>query len=235
LRSPVHGIYQAEGRAVIGMCSDFQDPPALVSEFIARWRSGARIVLGVRQSERQPLMMRIIRALGYGFFQRFGDYRLIPGATGFGLYDRTVVECLKLWRDPEPFFRGMLVESGYAVQTVPFHRPPRASGESKNKIGSLVNFAMITLGSAGKKFLRAPIFIAVAVFAIALATFFLGLAEWLFGVHGTHLLATAALELAFGLIFLFLGLMGEQIRLISEMVRNVPLVTEKERVNFPFS
>jgi hypothetical protein len=37
----------------------------------------------------------------------------------------------------------------------------------------------------------------------------------------------------FALVFFFLGLIGEQVRLISEMVRNVPLVIEKERVNFP--
>jgi hypothetical protein len=38
---------------------------------------------------------------------------------------------------------------------------------------------------------------------------------------------------AFATICLFLGLIGEQVRLISEMVRNTPLVIEKERVNFP--
>jgi hypothetical protein len=32
---------------------------------------------------------------------------------------------------------------------------------------------------------------------------------------------------------LFIGLLGEQLRLVAEMSRGVPLVIEKERVNFP--
>ena len=128
MRSPTHGIYQTTGAAVVAISSDFQDPPELIGQFIERWRAGAIIVLGVRQSEKQSPLMRSIRAIGYGFFERFGDYRVIPGATGFGLYDRRVVDTLKQWRDPEPFFRGMLVESGYRLETIPYHRPGRAGG-----------------------------------------------------------------------------------------------------------
>ena len=40
------------------------------------------------------------------------------------------------------------------------------------------------------------------------------------------------IELCAGLTFIFLGLMGEQIRLIAERGRNTPLVVEKARVNF---
>jgi glycosyltransferase involved in cell wall biosynthesis len=116
-RSPAHGIYQASGAAVIGMCADFQDPPGMIPEFIARWRGGAKIVLAQRISEKMSLGMRIFRFLGYGFLRRFNDYPVLPNVTGFGLYDREVVDCLKRWRDPEPFFRGMLVESGFSLRT----------------------------------------------------------------------------------------------------------------------
>jgi len=233
MRSPAHGIYQASGRAVVGMCSDFQDPPALIGEFIARWRGGARIVLGVRQSEQTSTLLRIVRAIGYGFFERFGDYRVIPGATGYGLYDREVVECLRRWRDPEPFWRGMLVESGYPLETVPYHRPPRAGGETKNDFGSLLGFALSGLASSSKKLLRLPLYLSIVVLPVGILILALeaviavtGLAGWRWFVLGAGLFG-------FGLIFLFLGLIGEQVRLISEMARNVPLVTEKERVNFP--
>ena len=66
---------------MIGMCSDFQDPPAMIPELIARWRAGAKIVLGVRRSEKASVLMRMTRAIGYGYFARFGDVPLIPGAT----------------------------------------------------------------------------------------------------------------------------------------------------------
>ena len=51
--------------------------------------------------------------------------------------------------------------------------------------------------------------------------------------HGTGLWLIAMLiEIGFGLLFVFLGLMGEQVRLISERTRSTPLVIEKLRVNF---
>jgi hypothetical protein len=37
----------------------------------------------------------------------------------------------------------------------------------------------------------------------------------------------------FAMLLLFLGLIGEQVRMLAERSRNVPLVIEAERVNFP--
>ena len=233
MRSPTHAIYQTTGKAVIGICADFQDPPELIGDLIARWRAGALIVLGVRQSERTSLMLRFIRAIGYGFFERFGDYRVIPGATGFGLYDRRVVDCLKRWRDPEPFFRGMLVESGFRLETIPYHRPERAGGKSNNTLFTLMSFAVSGLASSSKKLLRLPIYLAM-ISLLATAVTLLGAIVTAIAGHApwTALTWTVALA-AFSIICLFMGLMGEQIRLISDMTRNMPLVIEKERVNFP--
>jgi glycosyltransferase involved in cell wall biosynthesis len=232
MRSPTYGIYQASGRAVVGMCCDLQDPPALLGAFIDRWRSGARIVLGVRQTERSSIFAKFLRGLGYAFYQRFGDYRVIPGATGFGLYDREVVDCLKRWRDPEPFFRGMLVETGYGLQTIAYDRPPRAAGYTKNNFETLLSFALSGLASSSKKLLRAPIYISFFSITLSIVTFLISIIMALLGGPVWRALLVAASTLAFGILCYFLGLMGEQIRLISEMSRNVPLVLERERVNF---
>jgi glycosyltransferase involved in cell wall biosynthesis len=234
MRSPTHGIYQATATgAVIGICADFQDPPELLGEFIARWRAGALIVLGVRQSEDVNFATRLLRDAGYGFFRRFGDYRVIPGATGFGLYDRRVVDTLRSWRDPEPFFRGMLVESGFRLETVPYHRPPRAGGVSKNNFFTLFGFALSSLASSSKRLLRLPL--PLAMFA-ALTTILTLLAAVVLAIRGERAwpaVEWAAAQGAFATICLFLGLIGEQVRFISEIVRGVPLVIEKERINFP--
>ena len=46
-------------------------------------------------------------------------------------------------------------------------------------------------------------------------------------------LAIGLAMLNFGALFIFMGLIGDQIRLISERTRRTPLVIERERVNFP--
>jgi glycosyltransferase involved in cell wall biosynthesis len=233
MRSPTYAIYQADGAAVIAMCCDFQDPPALIPELIAQWRAGAQIVLGKRRSEKAGLVLSTARKAGYALFNRFGDYPLIPGATGFGLFDRAVVDMLASWNEPEPFFRGMVIESGYRLAVIPYDRPQRANGKSSNNYGALLNFALSGVGGSAKGLLRLQL-----IFAIYLCIFgfVLGVVTLLrFLTHGYSpalLILTVVVGL-FAVLLLCLGLIGDQVRLLAERSRNVPLVIEEERLNFP--
>ena len=232
MRSPAHAIYQSRGRAVIGIGADFQDPPELIGEFIARWRAGAPIVLAVRASEDSSMFLKGLRGLGYGFFSRFADYPVIPGATGFGLYSREVVDQLARWREPEPFFRGMLVESGYDIATIPYVRPPRAAGETKNNVWTLLSFALSGVAGSSKNLLRLPLYVAALTALAAAAALLAAPVAAVLGATPWPWIWLAIIELNFAMVFFFAGLIGEQVRVISERTRNVPLVIEKERVNF---
>lgn len=233
MRSPTHGIYQAEGQAVIGMCADFQDPPALIGEFLRQWRAGAQVVLGQRRSEPTSLTLRLIRTLGYRFLGHFGDYPVIPGATGFGLYDRAVVDTLASWNEPEPFFRGMVVESGYRLAVVPFDRPARAAGESKNDFGTLFAFALSGVTASAKSLLGLPVILALCLAGFALLLFAAALAAAFAEGPAWQLAAMGFGTAISAVVLLFLGLIGEQVRMLAERSRNVPLVIEEERINFP--
>ena len=233
MRSPTHGIYEAKGQAVISMCSDFQDTPALLPEFVRRWRAGAYIVLGVRESEQSSKLYGFMRGLSYRMQAAIGDYAIIPNATGFGIYDRRVVEAIRTLNEPEPFFRGLLVETGFAIQTIEFKRPQRIGGRSNNNFFSLLDFALNGLAGSSKGLLRAPLYIAFLIGLLTLACL-LGAVVAAFTGHSVELwLFAAMLEGQFCLLFLFLGLVGVQIALVSERTRNQPLVLERERVNFP--
>jgi len=232
MRSPTYGIYQTRGAAVIGICADFQDPPQMIGAFIRRWRAGAHIVLGVRETENSSLAVSVLRSLGYDLLSRFGDYPIVRGATGFGLYSREVVDCLSAWNEPQPFFRGMLVESGFRLETIPYHRPRRQRGFSKNNLLTSADFALAALSASSKNWLRLPIYLSLVLFsvgALGLAAALIGLA---FGQAPWTALLLSAAVFGFAGLFFFLGLIGDQVRLISERTRNVPLVVEKERVNF---
>lgn len=233
MRSPTHGIYQAGGRAVISMCADFQDSPALLPEFVARWRNGTDIVLGVRESEKSGVVLGFMRSLSYSLQQRFGDYRVIPNATGFGIYDRRVVEAIRALNEPHPFFRGLLVETGFSIETIPFKRPLRAGGRSNNNFFTLLDFALNGLAGSSKNLLRAPLYVGFFIGLLTLICL-IGATVAAFTGRSVQLwLFAAMLEGQFGLLFLFLGLLGVQVGLVSDRTRNQPLVLERERINFP--
>lgn len=232
MRSPTYAIFQSEGRGVIAMCSDFQDPPALIPELVRQWRAGAQVVLGRRRTEDAPFYVTLVRRLGYAFFRRFGDTKIIPGATGFGLFDREVVDMLASWNEPEPFVRGMVIESGYRIAVVPYDRPARAGGRSSNGFWTLLNFALSGIVGSAKSLLRlqlvAALFMTVAALALGVAT---AVRFALVGYSPLLLTLTVMIGL-FSLVFLFLGLIADQVRVIAERLRNVPLVIEEERLNF---
>jgi len=234
MRSPTHAIYQCSGRAIIGLCADFQDPPELLPLFIERWRAGADIVLAVRKSEQKVnFILRRVRKLSYWLARRFGDYPVIANATGFGLYDAKVVDATRTLAEPEPFFRGMLVETGYNVETIPYARPPRAGGASKNDFFALLDFAVSSLTGTSKRLLRVPLYI--GLFGALMTGFMLlgGVVAFFLGKPIAGWFIAAVVQAEFAMLFGFLGLLGDNIRIISERTRRTPLVVERERVNFP--
>ena len=165
--------------------------------------------------------------------RRLGEYPVIPNATGFGIYDRKVVEALRSLNEPEPFVRGMLVETGYALETIPYDRPVRTKGKSNNNFFTLLDFALNGLAASSKGLLRAPLYVA-ALFGLLTFICILGAAlSPLWDGSWQLWLFAAMLEGQFTLMFLFFGLLGVQVALISERTRNQPLVIEQERINFP--
>lgn len=45
IRSPFHGMMESAGHCVIAMCTDLQDPPELISQFLAAWERGASVAV----------------------------------------------------------------------------------------------------------------------------------------------------------------------------------------------
>lgn len=232
VRSPAHAIFAGRGDVVIGLCADFQDPPELLPRFIERWRAGVPIVLGGRDSEQTLWWKAIFGRLYYKFVSRFADVPGIPNATGFGLYDRKVVDLIRSLNEPEPFFRSLLVETGYALEVIKYERPDRRAGRSNNNFFNLVDFALASLSNSSRRLLRLPFFVGIVSIMVAALFGVAALAAVILG-HSAALLGIAALaQMNFGILFLFLGLFGDQIRLISERQRGMPLVVERERINF---
>lgn len=232
LRSPTHALFQASGRAVIGIVADFQDPPEMIPQFIERWRNGADIVLATSQTKKVSPLFAALRRTSYAMQRKFGDYPIIPNATGFGLYDAKVVRTIAALNEPEPFFRGLLVETGYAIETIPFKRPPRAAGKSKNGFLALLDFALSALAGSSKGLLRVPLYVSFFIFLATAFTLLGAIYSMIVGANPRMWLFAALLEFQFGLLFLFLGLLGVQVRMISDRTRGTPLVIERERVNF---
>ena len=128
VRSPFYGLLQADGDAVIYMASDLQDPPDMISRLIAEWEKGAKAVLAIKDSSDESGVFFALRKLYYRVLARLADVRTFQSFTGFGLYDRQVVDYCRSLNDPYPYFRGIIAETGLPTEEVHFHQPARKRG-----------------------------------------------------------------------------------------------------------
>ena len=62
IRSPYHALLHSTGDAVIGLVADFQDPPGMIVDFLKKWEEGYKIVLGVKESAAESLLLYTIRS-----------------------------------------------------------------------------------------------------------------------------------------------------------------------------
>jgi glycosyltransferase involved in cell wall biosynthesis len=236
LRSPVHAMYQASGDAIFVLLSDLQDPPELLTQMVERWESGYPIVLGIKTSSEESGLMYSIRTAYYRLVRRLTDIETFEHFTGFGLYDRMVIETLKTqFKDPYPYFRGMIAETGYRHISISYNQKRRERGITKNNFYTLWDLAMLGIVNLSKVPLRLATFVGFAGAGISLlfGLFYL-VYKLLFWNNFSVGVAPIAITVFFfvSIQLVCLGILGEYIGAIYTQVQNRPLVIEKERVNF---
>ncbi|MFZ2267943.1 MAG: glycosyltransferase family 2 protein [Azonexus sp.] len=235
IRSPLHAFFQTTGDAVIVMVSDLQDPPELIPEFVKKWAEGFKIVIGVKPESQESPLMFLVRKLYYKGVGKISDVPLINNFTGFGLYDREVVEAVRATGDRYPYFRGLIADLGYPRAEIPFVQPQRVHGITKNNFYSLYDTAMLGITSHSKVPLRlatmAGFFLGFVSLLIAMGYLVAKLLLWDNFTLGMAPLVIGVFFFASVQLF-FIGILGEYIGAIHTQVTKRPLVIEQERVNF---
>lgn len=235
IRSPFHGLMQGKGDCVVSLVADLQDPPELITNFIRKWEAGYKIVVGVKTGSKEHPVMYWLRDCYYRLIARLSDVEMIPQFTGFGLYDRAVIDTLRSLNEPYPYFRGLIADLGFDVARVEYIQPKREHGKTKNSFYTLFDMALLGLTNHTKIPLRLATLL--GFFGSVLSGLF-GVAYVFYKLLFWDRLAVGIAPLVVGLFFVgsiqlfFLGVIGEYIGAIYTYSQNRPLVIEKERVNF---
>ncbi len=235
IRSPMHGMFQASGDVVILMMSDFQDPIELITQYIKEWENGSKVVMGQKDSSDENFLIHHIKNIGYKFINKISDDPLLINTTGSGLYDKSIIDIIKKIDDPYPYFRGLISEITNETKLIKYHQPKRTKGKTKNNFYTLYDIGILGIVKHSKIPLRLmtifgflfsffSILTAIIFFVYKLIywdSFDLGVAPIIIGLF------------ALGSVQIFiLGFIGEYVMNILTQTRKLPLVIEKERINF---
>lgn len=235
IRSPYWGLLQASGDAIIYLASDLQDPPELIPDFISEWERGWQVVLAVKPISEGSKVIHLFRKTYYRTLSKISDVELINDATGFGLYAKPVIEEVRKIGDPYPYLRGLIAELGFPVKKIQFNQPRRVRGVSKNNFYTLFDIAMLGIVSHSLVPIRIASFagILIGLLSLFMGTIFLvaKLVWWDHFPIGIAPLIIGTLGL-FGLLFIFIGILGEYVGSIHTYNQRRPIVVERERINF---
>ena len=233
--SPYYGMISTSGDCTITICADFQDPVELIPRFVSEWEKGYKIVIGRKTRSREIPIMYFLRNCYYKTIKKMSSVEMIEQFTGFGLYDKSFIETLRLLNDPTPFIRGIVAELGPERKEIEYEQPKRRAGKTHNNFYSLYDAAMLSFTSYTKVGMRIATFLGFIIaglsFLVAIIYFIAKLVAWNSFTAGYAPMMIAIFFMG-GVQLVFLGFLGEYVMSMNTRIMNRPLVVEEKRINF---
>ncbi|TDR94794.1 glycosyltransferase family 2 protein [Enterovirga rhinocerotis] len=229
------GMDVARGDAVIVMDADLQDPPEIVLRLAETWRQGHEIVYAQRLSRQgETRFKRLTARLFYGLLRRLTAVDIPENVGDFRLVDRKAIDAFKAMPERDRFVRGMFGWMGFRQAAVPYHREPRAAGETHYPLGKMIRLAFDGIVSFSDVPLRLALWLGTGVSAAALL--FGGWVVWE-AMHQAGFVAGWAstvvlLSLLSGVNLLMTGIVGLYVGRIHAEVKNRPLYVVGRAVGF---
>lgn len=234
-QSGMHGFLATSGDVSICLACDLQDPPQLIPAFIKKWEEGCKVVWGQKIKSQENPLMYAIRTLYYKIINLFSNLEQYPHVTGFGAYDKIVMDEIRKAQEPDPLLRYLIPDLGYEVEIIEYEQSKRKTGKSHYNFFSYVDTAIKSLVSTSRAPLRLVTYIgiifSVLSFGIACYYFIYKLIYW-------EIFSLGMVPLLIGIFFLgsiqilCLGIIGEYLNDVLRRVIKKESVIEEERINF---
>ncbi len=219
------GLDYAQGKAVVVIDSDLQDPPEVIPSLIERWKFGAEVVYAQRATRMGETKFKLLTAsLFYQLIGRITSVSIPRNVGDFRLMDRSVVDTLVKMREHHRFMRGLSAWVGFRQEAVQYDRQERFAGTTKYPLTKMIKFSLDAITS----FSHLPLQLATSFGFVLAGISLLGIivAIFLRLVTGAIVGQASTLILVLflgGIQLIFLGIIGEYLGRIYDEVRARPL------------
>ncbi|MEJ5265612.1 MAG: glycosyltransferase family 2 protein [Bacteroidales bacterium] len=219
------GIENSYGDMVICMDSDLQHPPSKIPEILEKFKEGYEVINMVRsQREDASFIGRLTSKYFYKILNKISDFKFEPNASDFFAISKRVAQIVVTqFKDRNRFIRGYIQQIGFKKTTILYEAPKRIAGVSKYNFYKLLIFSISVLVANSKAPLRFSIFISFAfvVFSIVVALYSI-IMKIIGNPFSGYTTIIVFLSLAFGLLFLVIGILGEYIGNIYQEIKARP-------------
>jgi glycosyltransferase involved in cell wall biosynthesis len=137
------GLNHATGDAIIPIDVDLQDPIEVIPHLIAKWQSGADMVLAKRiDRSTDGHLKRKSAEMFYKLHNKISSPKIEENVGDFRLMSREVVDNIMKMPEKNLFMKGILSWVGGSVDVVEYARAERVAGTSKFNGWKLWNLAL---------------------------------------------------------------------------------------------
>jgi len=227
------GLAFASGRFVGVIDCDLQDPIHVLIDMYRECKQGTDVCYGVRQNREASLFLKIAYFLFYYLMGKTSKHSWSRDAGDFCVLSRKALHTLMLLPERSRMLRGLRSWIGFSQKGFPYDRPRRSHGQSKYTLRKLVDLALLGFVGFSDTPLRligfSGIVVGVLSFLLMIAVFlnrifpdFSLLGYW---VGASPMAATILVVFLFfmSLMFIFLGIIGEYIRVLLQEVKGRPV------------
>lgn len=165
------GLFFAEDQGadvMISIDADLQQDLNAMDEFLKKYKNGAEIVYGIRNSRNTDSFLKkytanifygLMSSLGCNVIRNHADYRLMSAKA---------VRGLKEFKEVNLFLRGLVPLIGFPSDVVYFNVSERKAGKSKYTAKKMINFALDGITSLSMKPIRWITVIGTVVFLLSI-------------------------------------------------------------------
>jgi glycosyltransferase involved in cell wall biosynthesis len=219
----------------ISIDADLQQEVEAMDRFIAAYREGANIVLGVRRDRASDGPGKKLSASGFYWLMRHMGVELVPNHADYRLLDAKAMKALLSFPESVLFLRGITSMLGFTTRQVLFDVRERQFGKSKYSLLRMLRFAIQAITAFSIVPLR--IISALGVLSFLVSLVMVGYVAWaaLVGRGTVPGWASTVIPIYFfaGVQLLSIGVLGEYVGKIYSTVQGRPRWIEWERLEAP--
>lgn len=207
------GLDMVQGKRILIIDADLQDPPELLVPMMAAMDAGADVVYGQRRKRAgETWFKRVTASLFYRLLAKLTKVE-VPRDTGdFRLMERRVLEALQSMPEHHRFIRGMVAWLGFRQVPIHYDRDARFAGTTSYPFLKMVRFALDAVTSFSIVPLRIASIMGVGLGLLAFAGAAYAVLSWLlFDTVPGWTSITVLVALLGSIQLLSLGVLGEYV------------------------
>lgn len=214
----VYAIYAgykiAEGRGVLNIAADLQEPISLIFDIITSFLKGeAKIIAGQRIGRDESRYRKVTSLFFYHLMRKLNFIQMPLGGFDIALIHDDVKKVLLDLEESDPFWQGQLMWTGYPIKFIPYSRLKRQFGTSKWSFSKKVKYLLD--GVLGYSYAPIRFFSLLGVITFLLGVLYSMLIVFQYFRGETPFKGWAPIMIVIllfsGLQFVMLGLIGEYV------------------------